>query len=151
MDTPTGSGNNIITGSNMERGSGNIGVGSDVDRGSGNIGIGSGDVRLSLLLDNSEDEVTSDISMATSDGVIRSNSVTVSQWGLEHALKLREEEPSEGSGSKPSQLTLIVEDEDEEGPAKTDLPLPSTPKTGEASLIRKPQVNLESFLFLWGN
>ena len=154
------------------RGSDNI---NTIGRGSDNIDtIGSDEVRMSSSLEHrnreestgingvetiqasSEDvstaigdvsTTTSDVSTAISDtvGLIRSDSVTVSQWGLEHTLKLRDEESNETAASgisnnKPSQLHLIVEDSDEATKQDHDLPLPSTPKTPEVSLIKKSQV-----------
>lgn len=63
-----------------------------------------------------------DVTMATN--IIRAESVIVSEWGLEHNLKLREEEID----MSPSTIE------------SDDLPLPSTPKTPEVSLIRNTEV-----------
>jgi hypothetical protein len=95
------------------RGSGNIDTGSD------NIDTGSGD------------EVQSD-PFTSDSNILRSNSVTVSEWGLEHTLKLRDDPIT----TKPNPLVVI--DEDTTAPAINgdELPLPLTPKTNELSLIK---------------
>lgn len=84
-----------------------------------------------------------DVAMPTTGGLLRPNSVMISQWGLEHNLKLREtgEDTAlvEGDGEEEARRRASVPElslsrEVNEPVRVEDLPLPSTPKQTEKSL-----------------
>ena len=105
--------------------------------GSGNIGTG--------IEDPGNDDKNVDVEPKELQGYIRSDSVMVSEWGLEHTLKLREEgktdhaplveeteedecngEETKRKGSVPP-AKLSTEDTGNGEETEEDLPLPSTP------------------------
>ena len=78
------------------------------------------------------------IEKTLNDGLIRNNSVTVSQWGLEHNLKLLEEKKVSGDEARDKTEKLIdVDARDSTLPSDNaeinDLILPSTPQRTHAA------------------
>ena len=107
---------------------------------------GTSNLRMSQTHDENEDvEETDleDVAMPTTGGLQRPNSVMISQWGLEHNLKLREtgedttlheEDVEEEARRRASVPELSLSHEVNEPVRVEDLPLPSTPKRTEKSL-----------------
>ena len=101
---------------------------------------------MSQIQDENEDvEETDleDVAMPTTGGLLRPNSVMISQWGLEHNLKLREtgEDTAlvEGDGEEEARRRASIPElsmsHDVNEPVRVeDLPLPSTPNRTEKSL-----------------
>ena len=101
---------------------------------------------MSQIQDENEDVEETDLEdvvMPTAGGLLRPNSVMISQWGLEHNLKLREtgEDTAlvEGDGEEEARRRASVPElsmsHDVNEPVRVeDLPLPSTPNRTEKSL-----------------